>query len=68
VKFLFSQKEKDWTFYRSFYVDKNGVLLSPFERPSRLENFRGVYIRFHQNKDRVVEFVSSRIKKDEVRK
>ena len=68
VRFSFTQKEKEWSFYRSFYVDKNGVLLSPFEGPSRLENFRGIYIRFDQNRDQVVEFVSSRIKKDEVRK
>jgi hypothetical protein len=68
VRFFFTQKEKEWSIYRSFYVDKNGVLLSPFEGPSRLENFRGIYIRFDQNRDQVVEFVSSRIKKDEVRK
>ncbi|MGB2696742.1 MAG: hypothetical protein WBD28_02645 [Candidatus Zixiibacteriota bacterium] len=68
VRFFFSQKEKEWSFYRSFYVDKKGVFLSPFERPSRMENFRGIYIRVDQNKDQVVEFVSSRIKKDEVRK
>ena len=65
VRFFFSQKEKNWSFYRSFYVDKNGVLLSPFERPSRLENFRGIYVRFDRNKDEVVEFVSSKVKKEE---
>ena len=68
VRFFFSLREKEWSFYRSFYVDKNGVLLSPFAKPSRLENFRGLYIRFDQNKDQVVKFVSSKIKKDEVRK
>lgn len=68
VKFFFSQKEKDWNFYRSFYVNKNGVLLSPFEGPSRLENFRGIYIRFNQNKEQVVKFVSSKIEKQEVGK
>ena len=68
VRFFFSQREKEWSFYRSFYVDKNGVLLSPFEKPSRLENFRGMYIRFGQNKNQVVKFVSSKIKNDEVRK
>ena len=68
VRFFFSLREKEWSFYRSFYVDKNGVLLSPFAKPSRLENFRGIYIRFDQNKDQVVKFVSSKIKKDEVRK
>jgi hypothetical protein len=68
VRFFFNQKEKEWSFYRSFYVDKNGVLLSPFDKPSRLENFRGIYIRFDQNKDQVVRFVSSKIKKEEVGK
>jgi hypothetical protein len=68
VRFFLSQKEKDWSSYRSFYVDKNGILLSPFERPSRLENFRGIYIRFDRNKDQVAKFVSSKIKKEEVSK
>jgi hypothetical protein len=61
VKFFFSTKEKEWITFRSFYVDKNGVLLSPFERPSRLENFRGFYVRFNQNKEEVVDFVKSKI-------
>lgn len=61
VKFFFNTKEKEWSMFRSFYVDKNGVLLSPFERPSRLENFRGLYVRFNQNKEEVVDFVRSKI-------
>ncbi|MCJ7496784.1 MAG: hypothetical protein MUO78_01435 [candidate division Zixibacteria bacterium] len=62
VKFFFNTKEMEWKKYRSFYVDKNGVLLSPFEKPSRLENFRGIYIRFNQNKEEVVNFLKERIK------
>ncbi|MCK4385300.1 MAG: hypothetical protein KAW52_03465 [candidate division Zixibacteria bacterium] len=61
VKFFLNTKEKEWSMFRSFYVDKNGVLLSPFEKPSRLENFRGLYMRFNRNKDQVVDFVKSRI-------
>lgn len=38
--------ERPWSTFRSYYVDKNGVLLSPFAKPTRLENFRGVYVRF----------------------
>jgi len=38
--------ERQWSDFRSYYVDKNGVLLSPFAKPTRLENFRGTYIRF----------------------
>lgn len=48
---------KDWSIYRSFYPDRNGVLLSPFVEPSRLENFRGLYLIFNNNAADVVAFV-----------
>ncbi|MGB5106506.1 MAG: hypothetical protein WBP42_07305 [Candidatus Zixiibacteriota bacterium] len=62
VKYLVNKIEKEWAQYRSFYVDKNGVLLSPFVRPSRLENFRGLYIRFAGNRDAVAAIVKSKIR------
>ena len=37
----FYKLERSWETFRSFYVDANGVLLSPFAHPTRLENFRG---------------------------
>lgn len=52
---------KPWSDFRSFYTDKNGVLLSPFAKPSRLENFRGVYIRFGGNRSEVVDFIRAKI-------
>lgn len=61
VKYVVNKIEKDWAQYRSYYVDKNGVLLSPFPSPSRLENFRGLYIRFAGNKDQVMEIVRQKI-------
>lgn len=54
---------KDWSIYRSCYPDKNGILLSPFVRPSRLENFRGIYLMFANNRDEVTEFVKAHIGK-----
>jgi hypothetical protein len=48
---------KKWSQYRSFYPDKNGVLLSPFVRRTRMENFRGIYIKFEGNSDEVIAFV-----------
>jgi len=63
VKFFLSNKEKTWEDYKSFYIDRNGVLLSPFDKPSRLENFRGIYLRFAQNKDEVINFISSKLGK-----
>lgn len=52
---------KEWSMYRSCYADKNGILLSPFVRPSRLENFRGLYIMFENNRDEVTAFVKERL-------
>ncbi|MEP0827256.1 MAG: hypothetical protein HRF51_01930 [bacterium] len=57
---------KNWSQYRSFYPDKNGVLLSPFTRPTRLENFRGVYIRFGNNREDVTSFISRKFTKTPV--
>ncbi len=52
---------KEWSLYRSYYPDKNGILLSPFVRPTRLENFRGLYVMFNNNKDEVIAFVKAHI-------
>ena len=65
IRFFFTNRQREWSAFRSFYVDKNGVLLSPFAKKSRLENFRGVYVRFSRNKDQVVDFVRSKIEKKE---
>ena len=54
--------ERSWEMFRSFYVDANGVLLSPFAHPTRLENFRGVYVRFGKHPpEEIVNFVTSKI-------
>ncbi len=57
----FYRLTKSWSDFRSFYVDNNGVLLSPFAKPSRLENFRGVYVRFDANQSEVVNFIKNKI-------
>ena len=64
VKTTMQTLEKKWSQYRSFYPDKNGVLLSPFARPTRLENFRGLYIRFWNNREEVVAFVREQLGKE----
>jgi hypothetical protein len=63
VKTTFQRLQKKWSQYRTCYPDKNGILLSPFARPSRLENFRGLYLRFWYNRDEVVAFVRAQIEK-----
>ena len=57
VRGLVSKREKSWSEFRSHYVDKDGLLLSPFLERSRLERFRGVSLQFHGNRDQVVAFV-----------
>lgn len=52
---------KPWTQFRSCYPDRNGILLSPFPEPSRLENFRGIYLIFSGNNDAVTSFVRKQI-------
>ena len=53
--------EKKWESFRSFYADSNGVLLSPFDRPSRLENFRGLYIQFGSHREEVINFINQKV-------
>ena len=59
--FLGVHRRFTWDQFRSYYPDKNGVLLSPFTHPSRLENFRGTYLRFNGQSARVLDVVSDRI-------
>ena len=60
-RFLGIYRRFTWDQFRSFYPDRHGVLLSPFLGPSRLENFRGVYLRFNGHKDDVLGIVRTRI-------
>ena len=54
--------ERSWDTFRSCYVDANGVLLSPFAHPTRLENFRGVYVRFGKHSpEEIVDFITNKI-------
>ena len=45
VSSFLSKQDRAWNEFRSYYVDQHGILLSPFPKPSRLENFRGIYVR-----------------------
>ena len=58
---LFYRVTKSWSDFHSFYVDRNGVLLSPFAKPSRLENFRGQYVRFGSNRLEAIDFIKRKI-------
>lgn len=58
IKYIFSAKERNLSAFRKCYPDRNGILLSPYLSPTRLENFRGFYLRYGKNnKAEVDEFV-----------
>lgn len=57
VKGLVSRREKKWSEFRSYHVDREGILLSPFVGASRLARFRGTSLQFHGNRDEVTGFV-----------
>ncbi len=64
ARYTLTTIRKEWSQFRSFYRDRNGVLLSPFPQPSRLENFRGLYLRFGEcDRERVMEFIGGKIVK-----
>lgn len=65
VKRVLNKEEIRWDKIRSYYPDKNGVLLSPFPVPSRLENFRGTFIKFSGNRDEVLEYIRKKMNGEE---
>ncbi len=54
---LFSRHEIPWERVRSVWVSEEGVKLSPLGKPSRLEAFRGVFLRFGPEREQVIEAV-----------
>ncbi len=64
IKYRFSVKERNLSAFRQCYPDQRGILISPYLSPSRLENFRGFYLRYGKdNKAEVDEFVRKLIDK-----
>ena len=61
VRFLGQARRIPWAAVRRATVHRVGVFLSPFERPSRLDSFRGTLLRFAGNADEVVAFVNERL-------
>lgn len=56
-KMLFKCAQIRWEKVKRCYLDNQGVKLSPLARQTRLEAFRGVYLRFNDNEQQVIEAV-----------
>ena len=72
TKYILTEKEitikrplytlkRPWAEIKRYEVDKNGIFLSPFSRPRKLENFRGIYLMVEGNRDEVISFIEERI-------
>lgn len=64
VFYTISSHKKNWDIYRRVYPEKNGVFLSTFARPTRMENFRGLFVKYGDaDRDRILEIIQNRIGK-----
>jgi len=61
VKALGVARARPWGEMRRATVDRGGVFLSPFEKRSWLEAYRGVRLPFGGNRDQVVAFVETKL-------
>jgi hypothetical protein len=50
---------RSWPEIRAYFPQADGVLLSPLTSPSRLAYTRGVFLRFDNNRDEVLERVAA---------
>ena len=62
VRFLGRCRDILWSRVRRVDEHKTGVFLSPFPKPSRLDSFRGTFLRFSGNADEVLTFVREHTK------
>lgn len=61
VRTLGVSRSRPWSEMRRMTVDRTGVFLSPFEKRSWLEAYRGLRLLFGGNRDQVVSFAEARI-------
>jgi hypothetical protein len=68
IKYTFSAKERNMSAFRKAFPESRGILLSPYSSPTRLENFRGFYLRYGKdNKAEVDAFVAKLLDKQRER-
>ena len=61
IRGVFGRKEKSLKLYRRIAADHRGALLSPFDRPSRLDKFHGLNLRFDSaDRERVLDYLGRR--------
>ena len=61
VRTLGVSRARPWGEMRRATVDRGGIFLSPFEKRTWLEAYRGVRLPFGGNRDQVVAFVETKL-------
>jgi len=51
------KQRRSWAEFRRADEHRDGIFLRPSARPGRLDSFRGVFLRFDQNREEVAHFV-----------
>ena len=51
------QRQLEWSRIRSVVDEREGLFLSPFPIKARLENFRGLYMPYRDNRDELLDLV-----------
>lgn len=46
VKTKGRESEFEWDYFKRYHIFDDGIALSPYKEPSRLDNYRGVFLRF----------------------
>ncbi len=62
IRKAFFNAEKELSHYKRCEIDRNGIFLSPFSSPNRLDPYRGVYLLMDTENKEVIEFVKSKFK------
>ena len=61
VSHLIFSRKMPWSSFKRAVITPDGIFLSPFSTPHRLDSFRGVFLRFSGNQGEVVAFVQHHI-------
>jgi len=61
IKRFLTSQEKQYREFKRVELDRNGLFISPFEKPNRLDNFRGIFLRVPKDIEPVVMFLRDRI-------
>ncbi len=61
LRFLGFSRRRPWGDFRALYPHRMGLPLSPFERPSGLDPFRGLFLRYAGNGAAVEAYCRQRI-------